>query len=81
MEGCPLCKREPLTKQLYEDDVCWIAYCTSHPSKILIVLKRHTPQPSPEEAEHMYEVAHKLFPNKQWRYPASLKNHFHLHEV
>ncbi|MHA1834984.1 MAG: hypothetical protein ACTSV7_13480 [Candidatus Baldrarchaeia archaeon] len=85
MADCPLCrlyqKREIITKLHYEDDTCIIVNCKSHPNKILIVLKRHTKVPTPEEAEHMYRIAHKLFPGKLWRYPQSIKDHFHLHEV
>jgi len=78
---CPLCKAEKITKWLCEDEVCWVAYCKSHPDKVIIVLKRHTPQPTPEEAEHIQQVAEKFFPNKKWRYPKSLPQHFHLHEI
>jgi len=79
--GCPLCKAEPLTERKYEDAICYVCRCLSHPDKWLIILKRHTPLPTPDEAEHIREVADRLFQGKQWRYPASLKDHFHLHEV
>lgn len=82
---CPLCRLarglDRITETLYEDNTVISCYCKSHPSKILIVLKRHTPQPTPEEAEHMQQIAHKLFPNKQWRGPKSILDHFHLHEL
>jgi len=79
--SCPLCEAKKLTRWLYEDDMCWVAYCSSHPDKVLIVLRRHARMPTPEEAEHIQQIAEKLFPGKQWRYPHSILDHFHLHEI
>jgi len=79
--SCPLCKAEKLTEWLYEDDVCWVAYCINHPSKLIVVLKKHSAQPNHEEAEHIAAVMKKLFPNKRWRGPRSVVEHFHFHEV
>lgn len=78
---CPLCRAEHLTKRLHEDDLCWAAYCSSHPKKIIVVLKRHAATPTPEETEHVWEVAGRLFPGTVWRGPASIPDHFHLHEA
>jgi hypothetical protein len=78
--SCQLCIREKLTEWKYEDGTVLVARCASHPDKWLIILKRHTPLPTPDEAEHMRQVADKLFPGKQWRYPQSIRDHFHLHE-
>jgi len=82
---CPLCrlylKRELVTPLYYEDAICIIVDCATHPSKKLIVLKRHAELPTTNEAEHIQEIAYKLFPRKIWRYPASLPDHFHLHEI
>lgn len=79
--SCPLCRKEKLTRWFHSDEVCWVAYCSSHPDKILIVLNRHARLPTPEEAEYMSQIADKLFPGKAWRYPRSILDHFHLHEV
>lgn len=79
--NCPLCKAEKLTKWYYEDDIIYICDCLSHPDKKLIVLKRHTPTPTEEEYNHMISIAKKLFPDKKWREPASIKDHYHLHEI
>jgi len=78
---CPLCKREKLTKWYYEDEIVWVADCKSHPDKKLIVLKRHTSTPTKQELEHMKKIASELFPNKEWRGPRSIPEHFHLHEI
>lgn len=81
MTECPLCKREIKTELKYEDHVCWIAKCASHPDKWLIVLKRHTSVPLVIDLEHMTQLAWKLFPGKAFRGPASILDHFHLHEA
>jgi len=78
---CPLCRAEKLTKWLYEDKLCWAAYCKTHPDKIIIVLKHHTRYPMPQEKAHLEMIAKTKFPNKKFRGPQSIKDHFHLHEV
>lgn len=78
---CPLCEAKKITKRYYEDNKIWIANCSTHPSKKLVVLKRHVPLPTTDEAEHIQQMADKLFLGKAWRYPESIKEHFHLHEV
>ena len=79
--SCPLCKRERKTHWYYEDHVVWIADCSSHPDKVLIVLKRHSRLPTPEETEHMEELKRRFFPEKEFRYPRSILDHFHFHEL
>jgi len=68
--ACPLCRREELTKLLYEDPICWVTYCASHPDKILVVLNRHTKDPSEEEISHLWRVIESKFPGRKWRGPA-----------
>jgi len=79
--SCPLCLAEKKTKRYYQDDVCWIAGCSSHPSKKLCVLRRHAPQATSEEELHMRQVMENLFPGIRLRGPASILDHWHLHEV
>lgn len=84
MLECPLCRlvlyREIIAPLHYEDAVCMVVNCYSHPNRVLIVLKRHTPTPSKEEEASMEEVAKKLFPSKRFRGPKSILDHWHLHE-
>jgi len=59
-------------------------FCKSHPSHVIIVLKRHTRHPMPQEVAHMEVVAHNHFPNKKWKtseQKSSIPEHFHLHEL
>jgi len=79
--SCPLCREEKLTEWLYEDEICWVAYCKTHPNKILIVLKRHTAYPTQKELTHLKKITLKLFPEKHFREPKSIRDHFHLHEL
>lgn len=78
---CPLCEAKKETEWFYEDDMVWCAYCKSHPDKVLIVLKRHTSLPMPQEEAHMSVVAHNRFRGKKFRGPRSIKDHYHMHEV
>jgi len=78
---CELCKAEKLTEWKHEDEVCYVCRCKSHPQQWIIVLKRHARLPSPEEAEHVQQLASKLFPQKAWRYPMSILDHWHLHST
>jgi len=81
---CPLCrlcfKHEIVTKLYYEDDRVIVVDCSTHRVP-MIVLKRHTPQPTQEELQYMYSVAERLWPGMKWRFPGSIKDHFHLHSV
>jgi len=79
--SCPLCRKEEWTEWKYYDQLVWVARCATHREKWLIVLNRHTAQPEEYELKHMREVAEMLFPGKKWRYPRSILDHFHLHEV
>lgn len=77
---CELCEAKKVTPWYYEDGVVWVADCKSHPNKKIMVLKRHTEEPTTEERMHMIQLTRNLFPDIKWRGPASLKEHFHLHE-
>jgi len=78
---CRLCQGEVITKFYYEDEVCIVVDCKVHKVPI-IVLKRHSPQPTPEEDKHMRDVAERLFPRKKFRYGGrSIKDHYHMHET
>jgi len=81
--SCPLCR---VADWVYQDDVCWIAYCKSHPDKLIVVLKRHSRFPSPREMEHIIGLVKRLYPHKRWKFsndlskPAKIRDHFHMHE-
>lgn len=77
---CPLCRHELKTKHYHEDELCWVADCATH-GVPMCVLKRHTPEPTPEEERHMRGVLGRLFPGVGFRGPASIKNHYHLHKA
>ena len=79
--NCELCKAEKITQWLYEGELCWVAFCKSHPNKLIMVLKRHTPHPTQKELHYMKQVIARRFPNNHWRGPHSILDHFHLHEV
>jgi hypothetical protein len=81
---CPLCRLarglDRITKQYYEDNVVVCCDCKTHHVP-MIVLKRHVRFPSPEERKHMNRIAKSKFPMKQFRPPASIKDHWHLHSM
>lgn len=79
--SCPLCEAKKITPWLHEDEKVYICYCSSHPSKVMIVLKRHTTHPTQEELGYIKKLCLKFFPEKHFRDPASLRDHWHLHEV
>ena len=82
---CPLCRLsrglDRITRQYYEDDIVVACNCKTHLGVPMIVLKRHTAFPTPEERVHMNKIAKSRFPSKQFRPPASLKDHWHLHAM
>lgn len=78
---CPLCEAKRLTERYYEDNNVWVADCSSHPDKKLIVWKEHKGILKPDELAYIYAVARIHFPDKKWRGPRSILDHFHLHEV
>lgn len=56
--------------------------CETHPDKWVIVNPDlHVANPPEEEKEKMRKVIETLFPGIKLRGPASLKDHFHYHEV
>lgn len=81
---CPLCrlyeKREIITKLHYEDDLCIVVDCSTH-GVPMIVLKRHTAFPTQEELAHLKKIALKLFPEKSFRPPQSIRDHWHWHAL
>ena len=80
--NCPLCRAEHLTPWIWEDEVCWICYCATHTETPMIVLKRHSAEPTPEEMEHIKAVKNKLFPELRFRgHMQSLPDHWHEHLV
>lgn len=79
--NCDLCKAEDLTERVHDDPVCWAAPCFTHREKLIVVLKRHTTEPTREELNHIRAVARDLRPRSGWRGPVSIPEHFHLHEI
>ena len=60
-ELCELCKARRLTEWLYDDEICWMAKCTTC-DIWMIVLKRHTMRPTDYEFGHMNKVIKTFFP-------------------
>lgn len=52
---CPLCVAERRTPWLYEDGVCWVALCSTCGDP-MVVLRRHTADPSPAERRYVLDV-------------------------
>jgi hypothetical protein len=80
---CELCrlyeKREIVTRLYFEDPTCIVVDCKTHRVP-MCVLKRHTASPTREELDHLNRVARVLFPARRFRGPASIRQHYHLHQ-
>lgn len=85
MSECPLCRLaqglDRITQILYEDDKAVACFCKSHPDKVIIVLKHHTRYPMPQEQAHLELIASTKFPDKKFRGPRSILDHYHMHEI
>jgi len=80
--NCPLCRKEPLTPHIYEDEVCWVCYCATHRDTPMIVLNDHRPYPTEEEWLHIRKVAKDLFPLRRFRgFMGSMPDHWHEHLI
>ena len=82
---CPLCRLarglDQTTRVYYENDYVIACDCKTHRSVPMIVLKRHTRFPTPEERKLLNKVANSRFPSKQFRGPSSNHEHFYLHAI
>lgn len=79
---CELCDHERRTEHKYEDDLCWVAKCSTH-DLWMVVLRRHDSRPSRREMNHITAVLDQLF-NQGWRlrgYMGSSTTHWHDHIV
>ena len=80
---CVLCEAEHRTEWLYEDDICWVAKCSTHRHQWMVVLKRHVVKPTEEEYKHIETVLDKYF-LLSWRYRGvmlSIPDHWHQHLI
>ena len=84
---CRLCEKDGLPRKdqkiYYEDEICLAIDCLNHPTKKLIILKRHTSKPTEKELNHLKGIAENLYPGNQWRDSSigSIPEHFHLHQL
>jgi len=80
VSGCELCKRERLTQWFHEDDICWVAICKTC-GVPMIVLKRHTMEPTEEELRHLEEVVRRLFGDtaRVRKTQRKIPDHLHWH--
>lgn len=77
--SCPLCAREPKTRHYYEDDVLWVVECLTCRVP-MVVIKRHSPDPTPEEYEYAKRLGFRLFPERSFDdRPRSIPGHWHAH--
>lgn len=76
---CKFCpKPEKKTKWFHEDSTCLIINKPS--GEPMVVLKRHTTEPTQDEMEHMKEKVTKLCGNHDFRVLlAHVPNHWHAH--
>lgn len=77
LDRCELCH---VADFIWEDEMCGACYCKSHPDKGMVVLKRHTAEPTAQELEHIKTVAQKLWPGLAFRGPKTILDHFHWHQ-
>lgn len=79
-DNCLFCpKPEKQTTWWYEDDVCLAIENISGGSPLMI-LKRHTTEPTEDEIAHIEAVMQKLFDTQDYDViMAHVKNHWHCH--
>jgi protein-tyrosine phosphatase len=82
---CELCKNERLTPRFHEDHVCWVAFCKTCKCP-MVVLRRHSMQPTKAEKAHMTQLLFRAF--GAWRpgwackvdeRQRTIPDHFHMH--
>lgn len=79
--SCPLCERGKVSHWYLEDDICWVADCITF-GLPMIVLKRHTMDPTDQELNHLKSVVNNLFPSKGLRKGQRRRaDHLHWHIV
>lgn len=74
--SCPLCRMAKLTEWKFV-----ICKCSKHPDKWMLVWGKHDANPTINEKQLMLRVLRVVFPNKKWRGPGSIPEHWHYHEV
>jgi len=78
----PLCEAKKITPWLYSDSVCYICRCAAHLEQWMVVLRRHAPVPTSEEARQIDAVVNHLLPGKRYRGTmTSIKDHWHQHLI
>lgn len=79
-KNCPLCKIKKSEELLYDDDLIYVCHCINHPDKVIVVIKRHSDQPTKNEILAFAEVKSKLFRDGTFRGPKNNKGHWYWHE-
>ena len=74
--NCPLCKMKVVTPYKII-----VTKCLTHPDKWMLVWGEHVRHPSKEDKEMMLKILKLLFPDKKWREPRCIPEHWHWHEV
>jgi hypothetical protein len=85
--NCPLCSilERKDQKLLYQDSICFVICCNKeeHKDIPMVVLNRHTDNPSLGEISYMYGIMKGLYPNRCARNTGmgSIKDHWHEHFI
>lgn len=84
-EPCELCVHAPVTRWYHADTLCWVADCKAC-GVPMVVMRRHTTNPSPSERDHMegllLKVGRRKNPRGRWaldRRRRSIPRHWHAH--
>jgi len=79
---CPLCTLERKTKWLYEDKTVVVLMCETC-GVPMMVLRRHTENPTATEMLCMERIREKRFPDYRWRDIGMrrIREHYHWHLV
>jgi len=83
VSNCDLCKAEG--PKMLDDTICWAAFCRTHPSKLIVVLRRHARNPTDYELAHMMSQLRPmiLYQNRRkWKFEGTtIPEHYHFHQI
>ena len=74
-DNCPLCAMKVSTPYKLI-----IVKCSTHKDCWMLVWGEHTGYPSKEDKKKMLQILEIILPNRKWRVPRSIPEHWHFHE-
>lgn len=82
-DDCQLCEAEEITRRYHEDSLCWVADCATC-GVPMVVLRRHSTQPTRREVAHMLDMLQLCCPPHKKGYSIDLErrsipDHWHCH--